>query len=164
MFLITWETLYNSQFRVHANGSWVRAGKIKVKIMDTTEQVFLNIFIVWFFFVVMMDYAPQASSVPATLFFFFFLLLEIQRRDWHLEILELWNVNLYASVTRSLFYMNKWTSTVRQKWISSPPTERANETKHFSFYLQAFIFDTSISAIFVNVTFSLPVAMQHANN
>lgn len=154
MYLITWKTLYNSQFRGHSNGSWVRAGKIKVKIMDTTEQVFLNIFIVWFFFVVMMDYAPQASSVPATLYFFFFLVLEIQRRDWHLEILELWNVNLYASVTRSLFYMNKWTSTVRQKRISSPQMKEQMKPNIFLFTFR----HSYLTPVLVPFSLMLPLA------
>lgn len=90
----------------------------------------------------------------------FLLLLEIQWRDWHLEMAELWNVNLYVSVTRSLFCLNKWTSAVSQKRIS--PNDRENKLNQTfcSFYLQALIFDTGINASFLNVTFSLPVAMQ----
>lgn len=55
-------------FRLHATVWWLRAGKIKVKVMNTSEHVLLNIFILCFFSLAMMDYAPQASSVPATLF------------------------------------------------------------------------------------------------
>lgn len=54
--------------RLHATVWWLRAGKIKVKVMNTSEHVLLNIFILCFFSLTMMDYAPQASSVPATLF------------------------------------------------------------------------------------------------
>ncbi len=57
-----------NQLQRHANVWWLRAGNIKVKEMNTSEQVLLNIFILCFLSFAMMDYAPQASSVPATLF------------------------------------------------------------------------------------------------
>lgn len=68
------------------------------------------------------------------------------------------------SVTRSLFCVNKWASAVSQKKIS--PTDKKNKLNQTFcyFYLEALIFDTSINTIFLNVTFCLPVAVQHANN
>lgn len=60
--------IYKNQLQLHTNFWWLRAGKIKVKVMNTSEPVLLNIFIVCFLSFVMMDYAPQASSMPATLF------------------------------------------------------------------------------------------------
>lgn len=133
MYLITWETLYNSQFRGHSNGSWVRAGKIKVKIMDTNWTSLSEYIHCVILFCCNDGLRPSGKQCASNPLFFFFLLLEIQRRDWHLEILELWNVNLYASVTRSLFYMNKWTSTVRQKRISSPQIKEQMKPNIFLF-------------------------------
>lgn len=112
----------------------------------------------------MMDYTPQASSVPATLYFFFLFGARNTK-----ERLASGNTRAVKckSVCKchSVFVLHEQMDVDGEaKANFFPPNERANETKHFSFYLQAFIFDTSISAIFVNVTFSLPVAMQHANN
>lgn len=42
--------------------------KKKVEVMNTSEQVLLNIFILCLLSFAVMDYAPPASSVPATLF------------------------------------------------------------------------------------------------
>lgn len=60
--------MYKNQFQSHTNVWCLTAGKIKVKVMNTSEQVLLNKLILCFLSIAMMDYAPQASSMPATLF------------------------------------------------------------------------------------------------
>lgn len=99
-----------------------RGGKMKVKVMNTSEQVLLNIFILCFLSFAMMDYAPQACGVPATLF------VAAGKYNGETGIWKWQSSEIQICMWASLALCSAWTNGRRRRAKSEflPPSERTN--------------------------------------